>query len=182
MFEGKFVKLRALEEEDLKLLRIWRNSLHIRKTTREFRLLDMINQKNWFESIHSVFPPKEIMFGVLNKKNKLIGVTGLTYIDWKNRHAEISVYLYFKNWQKTKQATDTIKIITKYGFEELNLHRLWVEIFSIATENIQLFEKLKFVREGHLREKLWRNGKWWNSTIYSKLDTEYANEKKNKVI
>lgn len=179
MFEGKFIKLRALEEEDLKTLKEWRNYPHIRKTTREYRLLGMMHQKKWFESIHTTSPPKEIMFGVLDKKNKLVGVTGLTYIDWKNRHAEISIYLYFKNWQKTKEAHDTINLITKYGFEELNLHRLWAEIFSLATENIQLFEKLKFVREGQLRERLWREGKWWDSVIYSKLSIEYTNEKKN---
>lgn len=172
MFEGQLVKLRALEEEDLEVLKKWRNSDHIRKTVREFRLLNMINQKKWFESIHSIFPPKEIMFGILDKKNKLIGVTGLTYIDWKNRHAEISVYMHCKNWQKTKQATEVINLITNYGFGELNMHRLWVEIFSIANDNIKLFEKQKFVKEGELREKLWRQGKWWNSIIYSKLSTD----------
>lgn len=179
MFEGKFVNLRALEEEDLKTLKTWRNSVHIRKTTREYRMLDMMHQNNWFNSIHVVSPPKDIMFGVMDKKNKLIGVTGLTYIDWKNRHAEISVYLHSKDWQKTKEAKDVLNLIMGYGFGELNLHRLWAEIFSIATENIKLFEKLKFVKEGLLRDRLWRQGKWWDSAIYSKLSTEYANEQKN---
>ena len=86
MFEGKFVTLRALEKEDLPSLKEWRNSLHVRKSTREYKLLNMINQKNWFESIHQSNPPKDIMFGILNKRKKLIGVTGLTYIDWKNRN------------------------------------------------------------------------------------------------
>jgi len=66
--------------------------------------------------------------------------------------------------------------IIEYGFEELNLHRLWVEIFEISKENITLFEKLKFVKEGVLRDKVWREGKWWNSIIYSKLSTEYYND------
>lgn len=171
--EGKFVKLRALEEEDLTLLKEWRNSQHVRKTTREFRLLDMINQKKWFESIHNTYPPKDIMFGVLNKKNRLIGVTGLTYIDWKNRHAEISIYLAVEKWQKTKEAQDIINLITEYGFGELNMHRLWAEIFSIADENIELFERMKFVKEGTLRDKLWRKRKWWDSFLYSKLSTDH---------
>ena len=64
----------------------------------------------------------------------------------------------------------------KYGFEELNLHRLWVEIFEIAKENIKLFEQLKFVKEGILRDKVWRQGKWWNSIFYSKLSTEYKHD------
>ena len=174
MFEAKYVNLRPLEEEDLKQLRDWRNSEHVRKTTREYKPLNMLNQKQWFESIHLENPPKHIMFGIEKKSSKkLVGVTGLTYIDWKNKHAEISIYLSSKNWQKTKEAKDVINTIIGYGFEELNLHRLWVEIFEISKENIQLFEKLKFTKEGILREKLWRKGKWWNSILYSKLSTEY---------
>ena len=68
MFEGKLVSLRALEKEDLSILKEWRNTLHVRKSTREYKLLNMINQKNWFESIHQSNPPKEIMFGILDKK------------------------------------------------------------------------------------------------------------------
>lgn len=177
MFQGKYVKLRPLEEEDLKLLRDWRNSKDVRKTTREYRLLNMINQKKWFELIYAENPPKHIMFGVENKnKKKIAGVTGLTYIDWKNKHAEISIYLSSKSWQKTKEAKDTINTIIEYGFEELNLHRLWVEIFQISKENIELFEQLKFVKEGILRDKVWRQGKWWNSILYSKLSTEYKHD------
>lgn len=176
MFQGKYVILRPLEESDLSLLKDWRNSLHVRKTTREYRLLNLINQKKWFESLHGENPPKHIMFGVMNKHRKLVGVTGLTYIDWKNKHAEISIYMHSENWQKTKEAKDIIDIIMKYGYNELNLHRLWVEIFQISKENIKLFEQIKFVKEGVLREKLWRNGKWWNSIIYSKLMTEYIHD------
>lgn len=179
MLEGKYTKLRSLEENDLKTLKEWRNSKHVRKTTREYRLLNMIHQKKWFEAIHTSSPPKDIMFGVTNRKNKLIGVAGLTPIDWKNRHAEISIYLSQKNWQKTKEANDVLEIIMEYAFGELNLHRLWVEIFEISTENIKLFKQMKFVKEGILRDKLWRQKRWWNSFLFSKLATEYQYAKRN---
>jgi len=173
MFEGKLVILRALEKEDLGILKEWRNSSHVRKSTREYKLLNMINQKNWFESIHQSNPPKEIMFGILNKRKKLIGVTGLTYIDWKNRNSEISIYFSTKNWQTKPEAKEVINLIVEYGFEELNLHRLYVEIFSLMKENIKLFSQIKFIKEGELREKVWRQNKWWNTIIFSKLASEY---------
>ena len=141
MFEGKSVSLRALEKEDLEILKEWRNSKHVRKSTREYKLLNMINQKNWFESIHQLNPPREIMFGILNKRKKLIGVTGLTYIDWKNRNSEISIYFSTNNWQTKSEAKEVINLIVEYGFEELNLHRLYVEIFSLMKENIKLFSQ-----------------------------------------
>lgn len=173
MLKGKYVNLRPLEEDDLETLKAWRNSKNVRKTTREYNLLNMINQRKWFESIHKNKPPTDIMFGVTNRRDKLIGVTGLTYIDWKNGHAEISIYLSMKNWQTTKEVKDTINLIIKYGFGELNLHRLWVEIFAISGENVQLFKRMNFLKEATLRDKLWRDGRWWQSYIYSILSSEY---------
>ncbi len=177
MIEGKYVNLRALEDSDLIMLKKWRNDKRNRIHTREYRLLNMINQKNWFESIHAENPPKVIMFGATNKKHDLIGVCGLTYIDWKNKHAEISIILSLKDWQTTKEAKDTISLLIDYGFGELNMHRLWVEIFATIPENIKLFEQMKFVKEGTLRDKLWRNGKWHNSFIYSRLANDKTNER-----
>jgi len=177
MIEGKFINLRALEKEDLSDLRDWRNSKHVSKSTREFRQLNMFLQNNWFESLHQHSPPKEIMFGIVNKRKKLIGVTGLTYIDWKNRTSEISIYLSYEKWQKKPEALDTLNLIMSYGFGELNLNRLWVEIYGNMKENITLFTKLDFIKEGCLRQKVWRCDKWWDSFIFSKLAYEYYDKK-----
>lgn len=171
MLEGNHIKLRAIEYEDLPILKNWRNSKFINIATREYRILNMFNQKNWYESIHNDNPPKFIMFGIENKKNKLIGICGLTYIDWKNRNAEVSIYIGSKNWQKLKEAKDALRILETYGFGELNLHRLWAEIFDISPNNIKLFESMNFLKEGIFRDKLWRQGKWHDSYLYSKLST-----------
>ena len=78
MIEGKDVNLRALEIEDLEILKKWRNDSINRNHTREYRMVNMINQKEWFEMIHKDNPPKILMFGVTDKRQKLIGVCGLT--------------------------------------------------------------------------------------------------------
>lgn len=180
MINGKFVHLRALEETDLSKLKELRNTNRIRKHTREYRLLSMINQKEWFKSLFLENPPKNIMFTVLNKSKSSIGVSGLTYIDWKNRNAEISIILDETKKNFLKESREVIKIITEYGFDELGLHRIWVEIFEIAPERIKLFGKMNFKKEGKLRDKLWREGKWHNSFIYSKLSVRREHGKTNK--
>ena len=177
MIIGKKVKLRALEESDLPKLKEYRNNFKTRKHTREFRLLGMINQKNWFKSLFLENPPKNIMFGILNNKNSMIGVCGLTYIDWKNRNAEISIILDDSKQKFEKEAIEVIGIILDYGFDELGLHRIWAEIFEIAPDRIRLFEKVNFINEGRLKEKLWRDRKWYDSFIFAKLSDGKYNEK-----
>jgi len=61
----------------------------------------------------------------------------------------------------------------------LGLHKLFVEIYSLVKETIQLYQSLDFKKDGILRDSVWRNGKWWNSYIFSKLETEFRDEKKN---
>lgn len=49
MIKGKLVGLRAVEREDLSLLRDWRNIPEFRKNFREVRELNLANQESWFE-------------------------------------------------------------------------------------------------------------------------------------
>ncbi|MDE1818803.1 MAG: GNAT family N-acetyltransferase [Thaumarchaeota archaeon] len=174
---GKLVTFRALEEDDLPKMRDWRNSKYVKRTTREYQLLNMFNQKSWFESLHKQRPPRDIMFSILNKKGKLIGVCGLTYIDWKNRHSEISIYLEGEKWQYKNETRDALKILISYAFGEINLHKVFAEIYSFVIETIHLYESMGFHKDGVLRDNVWRSGRWWNSFVYSTLDVEFKNEK-----
>ncbi len=173
LIEGKVVNLRALEFEDLHQLRDWRNSKFVRRGTREYRLLNMINQKKWFESLHSKNPPDDIMFGITNKKGKLIGVCGLTHINWKNRNTEASIYIGERNWQGKGAARDSLRVMLEYSFKELNLHKVWAEIYEFNDASVRLFENMHFMRDGMMRHTLWRDGKWWNSYLYSILEKEF---------
>ena len=107
-----------------------------------------------------------------SKKQKIVGITGLTYIDWKNRNAEISIIVDPSIKNNKKILKQSIKMILDYGFGELGLHRIWAEIFNIANDRIQLFEEMQFVYEGTLKEKLWRDNKWFDSRIYAKISEE----------
>lgn len=171
MIEGKLIRLRAIEKEDLKQLREWRNEPEIKKFTREYRELSMQNQLQWLDSLAK--DKNTIMFAVETKNGKLIGCTGLTYIDWKNSRAEVSIYIGDKKYKGKGYGTDTLKTLMDYGFRELNLHMLFGEIFEYNKANIRLFEKCGLKKDGVLRDRLYRDGRYWDSIIYSILDKEW---------
>lgn len=165
------MQLRAVEKEDLKQLRDWRNAPEIKKFTREYRELSMQNQLQWLESLAK--DKNTIMFAVETKDEKLIGCTGLTYIDWKNHNAEISIYIGDKKYREKGHGTDIMKTLMNYAFDELNLHMLFGEIFEYNKANVRLFEKCGFKKDGVFRDRLYRDGKYWNSFIYSILRGEW---------
>ena len=172
MIIGEVVNFRALEEKDLRQLRDWRNQSYVRKSCREYLLLNMENQVQWFKSLHKK-PPNNIMFGIENKKGELIGVCGLTWIDWKNRNAEVSIYIGEKDWQGKGVANESIDLLLQYGFNTLNMHKIYAMIFAFNEASITLFEKSGFILEGSQRESHYIDGKYWNVLLYGILKEEY---------
>jgi len=167
LIEGRLIRLRAVEKGDLKQLRDWRNNPEIKKFMREYRELSMQNQMRWLESL--AHDRNTIMFVFETKRGKSIGCGGLNYIDWKNSRAEVSIYIADRKYREKGHDVDTLKTLMEYGFEELNLHMLFCEIFKYNKAKISLFEKCGFKKEGALKHRVYRNGKYWDSLIYSIL-------------
>ena len=171
MLEGKNIKLLEIEEGDLEQLKEWRNSDFVRPYTRQFKPLTMTDQKNWFQSLST---SNNIMFTIVYEEI-LIGCCGLTYIDWKNGNAEISIYIGNKDWQRKGYASESLQLLLNYGFNELRLHRIYAIIFDYNKESIKLFEKNGFTFDGCIKESRYWDGKYHNELIYSVL-----NKKDNK--
>jgi len=172
MIVGKKIILRSIEESDLEQLKIFRNQSYIRKMCREYRLLNMENQRRWFRSL--IENMNTIMFAIETKSTKkLIGVCGLTYIDWKNRKAELSLYGGAEKWQEDPHIVDALKTLMKYAFYEVNLHKLHAEVFEFNRRTAQLLENHHFTKTGVMEDNHFEDGKFWDSYIYSILREEY---------
>ncbi|MCK4732408.1 MAG: GNAT family N-acetyltransferase [Methanophagales archaeon] len=175
MLEGRYVELRQVEEPDLPKLRDWRNSHYIRAYTREYCPLNMSNQKKWFEFLFT--DRSNIMFAIEKREDKeVIGCCGLTYINWKEGHGEVSIYIGEQKWQEKGYATDTVQLLLKYGFCELRLHRIYAIIFEYNEASIMFFEKNKFKLEGRHREARFWDGKFHDELVYGILEDEYLSK------
>ena len=169
MLQGKYVVLRQIEESDLPKFRDWRNSPSIRAYTRGFRPLNMLNQRRWLESVFA--DQNNIMFAI--EVEGVIGCCGLTNINWKEGHGEVSIYIGKESCQKKGYATDTIQLLLDYGFKELRLHRIYGIIFEYNDASVKLFEKNGFTLEGRHREARFWDGKFHDEMVYGILDSEY---------
>ena len=167
MLKGKYVGLRAIEESDLSQLLLWRNQPNYRRFFREYRELSQNNQRNWFDS--KVLNDKSTeMFSIVDvNTGELLGACGLCYIDWINRNADFSIYIGKDDlYIDEKYAIEAAQIMMKYGFEELNLHRLWSEIYSFDEAKKVMFDRLGFKLEGVHKETHWTEGRWCDSLFY----------------
>ena len=173
MLNGKYIYLRAIEKEDLPQLMEWRNKPSLRKYFRETAEINSINQTKWFDIVNDKNSIHK-MFAIVKKDtDELMGACGLCYIDWVNRSADFSIYLGFDNiYIDEKYAVDAANIMRDYGFDILNLHRLWAEIYSMDEPKKKFFDILNFKLDGEFRETYWYNKQWHSSLFYSLLSTD----------
>jgi len=175
MIKGKKVGLRAVEKEDLPFLRDWRNIVEFRKNFREVRELSLTDQEAWFDHLQNT---KHInyMFTVIDLDSKKpIGAAGLLYINWIIRSADFSFYIgdenkYIGNDGIAKEAA---KLLIDYGFNNLNMNKIWMELYEYDTEKINFFtNEFNFKHDGLLRENCFEDGRYWDSHIISLLKNQ----------
>ncbi|MCF6296408.1 MAG: GNAT family N-acetyltransferase [Flavobacteriaceae bacterium] len=173
MIKGKLVGLRAVEKEDLVLLRDWRNNPDFRKNFREVRELNMANQENWFNK-SCINNPNDFMFIIERlSDNKPIGACGLLYINWIIRSADFSFYIGDEEAYIDSKgyAEEAVNLLVDYGFSILNLHKVWMELYEFDIVKIDFFtNKFNFTKDGVLKDNCFDGGKYWDSFIISKIN------------
>ena len=175
MINGNLVALSAVEKEDLRQFRDWRNNPNFNKHFREYRQLSMRHQEQWFEE-KIITDPGTMMFSIRRMDDgELLGCCGFVYINWIYRHADLSLYIgwddaYIDN---NGYAEESCRLLLDQGFKELCLNKIWTEIYEFDEKKRELYERFGFQQDGLLRENYWHDGKWWNSIIISLLSREY---------
>jgi RimJ/RimL family protein N-acetyltransferase len=181
-FNGRY--LCPIEKKFLPKLKKWRN-LQI-KMLRQFKPLTNYDQEKWFEGLYQ--NENQVLFGIItfNEKGKkvLIGYCGITYIDFKNRRGEISFLVDPDRANDEKMYREDflsiLHMLCKYGFEELNLNKLFTETFSFRKKHIEILEEFGFKSDGILRSHHFTNGQYYDSVIHSLLVCEWK-QKQEKI-
>lgn len=173
MLTGDETCLRAIERDDLPQLLAWRNRPELRRFFREYRELGGDLQHAWYENV-VLKDPATRMFSIIEKATgRLLGACGLCYINWVDRNADFSIYLGADDlYIDTCLAPDAARLLIRYGFEELGLHRLWSEIYDFDTAKQELFGELGFQLEARFRKSHWTEGGWHDSLVFGLLSND----------
>ena len=175
MIIGKKITLKKVERENLEQLREWRNNPELRKYFREYKLINKENQIKWFEKV-VLNDSTSYNFEIRTiEQNLLIGHCGLHYINWVMRTGEFGIYIGNDDYRSGGYGSDALRTLIKYGFEDLNLNRIWCEVYD-NNAALEIYKHIGFIYEGKMRENYYNEGKYWDSHILGMLKKEY-NEK-----
>jgi RimJ/RimL family protein N-acetyltransferase len=90
--------------------------------------------------------------------------------------ANIGYELNPKYWNHG-YATEAAHAIVDFGFFHFGVHRVWADLIAENFASAHVLEKLGMRREGHLREKAYFKGRWWDALIYAILIDEWEMHK-----
>ena len=123
----------------------------------------------------NAFKDKEgIRWGITYKNSdELIGSAGIWRIVKEHLRGEIGYDLKISQWNKGIMS-EALKAIAEFGFSKMNLHTLEANIDPDNAASRKLLEKIGFIKEGYFRESYLQDGKFFDSEIYSMLNTGHS--------
>ncbi|MCC6442408.1 MAG: GNAT family N-acetyltransferase [Armatimonadetes bacterium] len=75
--------------------------------------------------------------------------------------------------QRQGYASEAIRMILRYYFEEIRYHKATVEILSHNHASIALHERLGFMQEGRLRDMVFTGGRYYDLLYYGMTRKEW---------
>ena len=170
---GSRVHLRSLERGDFPAMADWLNDDEVT------RLLFMglwpsnveLLAAQWERDRQS---PEEVTFAVCDARTgTFVGTTGLYRIQWVMRTAEFRIFLGDKTVWNRGIGTECAALMAGYGFEKLNLNKVWLGVNCENLGGVRAYEKAGFVHEGILRQEQYRNFRYYDAIRMSMLRCEY---------
>jgi len=176
---GRNTYLRVLNRDDLPDLGVWMNDRAVTHYLyRGFFPVHLeIMEQNYAAMVNN--PHEEEVAICAYPENNLIGVGGLHGINHLAHSAELRILLGDKNFWGRGYGTEATQLILAWAFEILNLHKVWLGVNAAQSNAIRLYEKVGFIREGILRDEVWRNGRYYDAIRMSILECEYRRQWKN---
>lgn len=169
--DGKKVRLRKFRERDLTAIKKWLNDPELQWFTEEdfpIRWTDEMMTQLYGKALKG----KKEMYAIETLAGVLVGEIWLYPLSMEHRYGEMVITID-RAYQGQGYGRDAIQVILRYGFIHLELHRIEIKVYSFNERALYLYRSSGFSEEGLLRERIQRNGEYYDQIIMSILREEY---------
>jgi len=177
LFRGERVRLVAVDTQKMAeaCSRWGRDTEYWRlQTAIPARLSSVKAIKEWLDKDAEKDPPEAYVFAIHRlEDDRLIGDVGLDDVFGPHRDAFLGIALGERDCWGKGYGTDAMRLILRFGFSELNLRRVTLNVFEYNPRAIHIYEKLGFKHEGRQRRFLNREGQRWDLVYMGLLREEW---------
>lgn len=144
------------------------------------RFIALAREQKWIESL--IFNDYQDKFYVAiceKTTENIIGYTSVSDIDHINKSCFWSGIKIHPDFNGKGYGTQTVLLILKFVFEELNMERCTGQCLEEHIVAKNLMEKVGFKVEALQRHSIFKNGKYHNQFVLSILKQDYASTIEN---
>jgi RimJ/RimL family protein N-acetyltransferase len=170
-FEGELVRLRAREESDAANFYLWINDWDTVKylgqrypRSMKFEREQMLNSGAGYGEAHFIIETKD--------DRRAIGWLGLHAASGEDRATTLGIAIGDHDFLDGGYGTDAMRVACRIAFDVMNLNRVELTVYDWNERAIRVYEKVGFQKEGVLRDKIFKAGRWNNLVLMSLLRGE----------
>ncbi len=164
--KGENIRLIPISEDDTADIIRWRN--HVRSKFIYRELFTVEGHTKWLNEI--VKKGKAVQFVIDTNLHGRIGSVFLRDIDMDNRKAEYGIFIGEDDVLGKGYGTEAAKLILRYGFEELKLHKIMLRVFAFNKGAVKSYEKAGFVQEGYLKDEIFIENNYYDIILMGIID------------
>ena len=119
--------------------------------------------------------PEEYGVFVIESDGERAGTMRFERANRRSRIADLGGLAVHPDFRGAKVADTAARLFQRHLFDELDFHRLQMEIYGFNERAMRHAERVGFTREGLRRKAYWRNDEWVDGVLYG-LVAEDLNE------
>ncbi len=149
--------LRAVERSDLPNFARWLNDETVLQYFGQVLPLSLDQEEHWYESM--LQDSSACAFSV-EFEGEHVGGAGFNRMQARHRNAEVGLFIGIPSLWGRGLGSDVMRTLLRYGFQQLNLHRIYLRVFYENRRAVRMYEKLGFQHEGRWRQAEFRSGRY----------------------
>lgn len=167
---GEHIVLRAISEGDAPLLLKMINDPDTERMLGGSSFpISLSAQQNWIQRQSGSNEILRCIIAERTREEVGLGTVILSDIDQKNGSAQVHIKLGIDNCRGKGYGTDALNTIVRYAFAEMRLHCIYADVLEYNIASQKLFEKCGFHKDGLLRGRIYKGGKYIDVIPYSYL-------------
>ena len=172
---GKLVYLRPAERTDVPLFVRW---LSDARTTENLLLRSPISlamEERWFDDLLEHHGRDRWHFVICRLEDgRAVGALDLHEIDLTNGGAGLGIVIGDPSDRGMGYGSDALDALIDFGFEELRLERVWLDVYERNPGARRVYERVGFVHEATFRHGVYKGGGFQDVHRMAILRSEWA--------
>jgi RimJ/RimL family protein N-acetyltransferase len=105
-----------------------------------------------------------------------IGICMIALIDRHNRRCNLGISIGERDQWGQGFGREAVMAMVNHCFRDMNMNRIGAEVYAYNERSLRLFEGLGFLREGLIRQAVWKRGAFADSVILGLLRSDWLAE------